>query len=534
MTDKKILTCINPATGEKFDEITMATAEDVATAYKDMRRAKTIWQQKSVHERVRILRQFQSVMVDALDEITSVINQDCGKSRQDALLEVFVTLDLLREYCNHAPKWLAREYVPSGLQFFKRGYIEHRPYGVVLIIAPWNYPFNLALAPVLSALFAGNTVLLKSSKTTAATGKLIESLFKRVPELEPFIRIVHGDSSVGRMLVKSAPDHIFLTGSGATASKILHDAADNLTPVTCELGGKDAMIVLDDADVEKAAKWGVWGAFFNAGQTCMSVERVYVHASIYDEFVWHVVAETESIQMGYHKEMVNFCLIGSMTTSEQVDLVEEHLADAVAKGAKILAGGRRQDNFFEPTILVDVDHTMKVMQEESFGPFIPIMKVSDEAEAIRLANDSIYGLSAIVWGKDIKRAERVGHYLEAGTVIINDVLVHFGNPLLPFGGVKESGNGRSHGRAGLLGFTEPHSYMIGNPPYSFDIATMLREPGQYHANSAILHLIFGTSPKQKLRPILKDKETISKAVKLTMLGTTLGIGFKWLWHVMKR
>jgi len=342
MTLDRTLLCLNPATGHQFDQVPIASPRQVAQAYGDMRAAFPAWSRKSVTERTQILRKFQALLLDSLDEITAMINRDCGKSRQDALLEVFVTLDLLRQYCRSGPRWLARQRVPRGLAFFKRCYVEHRPYGLVAVISPWNYPFALSVGPAISALLAGNTVLLKPSEWTAATGQLIEQLFNRLPELAPYVRVLHGDGSTGAALVKSAPDYIFLTGSGPTARQVLLAAAENLTPVSCELGGKDAMIVLEDADLERAVRWGLWGAIFNAGQTCMAVERVYVVAPVYDRFVDRAVAEARTFRTGYTGQPEGPYHLGPITMSRQMEIIESQLADALAKGARILAGGRRQ------------------------------------------------------------------------------------------------------------------------------------------------------------------------------------------------
>jgi len=230
---------INPATGHQFGEICMSTEEEVRGAVQELRSSSKAWGAMTVRERVRILRRFQKVMIASLDEITDVINQDCGKSRQDALIEVFVTLDMLEQYCRSAEKWLRPRSVSRGLYLFKRCHVEYRPYGVVGVIAPWNYPFALSMPPALAALLAGNTVILKPSEVTAASGVMIEKLFQRVPELAPYVRVVHGDGAVGEALVRSAPDYIFLTGSGPTGRKVMKAAADYLIPVACELGGKE-------------------------------------------------------------------------------------------------------------------------------------------------------------------------------------------------------------------------------------------------------------------------------------------------------
>ncbi len=504
--EQENLAFINPATGAQFGEVKMTSPQDVQQTVNEMRAAFPAWSKKSVRERIAILRKFQQVLIEDREEISSVLNQDCGKSRQDGLIELFVSVDMLAQYRGNAERWLKPKKVSSGLYLFKRCYVEYRPHGVVAIISPWNYPLTLSLPPVLAALLAGNTVVLKPSEVTAATGVLIEKLFTKVPELAPFVRVVHGDGKVGAALVNARPDYIFMTGSTATGKKIMQTAAENLTPVALELGGKDAMIVLEDADLEAAARWGAWGAFFNTGQTCMSVERVYVVESKYDEFVRLAVQQANQLKSGYSTELNSPYFMGPVTDPRQVKVIEDHLQDALAKGARILTGKKEQGMFYTPIVLVDVDHSMKLMREETFGPLMPIMKVRDEEEAIRVANDNAYGLGASVWSSDIQRAKQVADRVEAASVIINDSIAQFGVPMLPFGGIKNSGFGRTHGEEGLMQFTRPYSYAVGGTPISWDIATILRVPGNYELATAIMGVVYGTTLKQKW-------ETFSKLFK---------------------
>jgi acyl-CoA reductase-like NAD-dependent aldehyde dehydrogenase len=315
------------------------------------------------------------------------------------------------------------------------------------------------------------------------------------------VRVIHGDGEVGAALVNAPPDYIHLTGSTATGKHVLRAAAEHVTPITCELGGKDALIVLDDADVDAAARWGAWGAFFNAGQTCMSVERVYVVEAVYDDFVQRAVEAAQALQVGHSLHTDAQYEVGPLTSARQAEIVEQHLADAVAQGARVLTGGQRRGQFIEPTVLVDVTHSMLVMRDETFGPLMPIMKVKDEAEAVRLANDCAFGLSASVWSRDLAHAKAVARQLQTGSVIINDTIAHFGVPQVPFGGVKESGYGRSHGREGLRQFTQPYAFATGAPPQPLDVATVLRQPGHYRLAAGLMRLVFGTSPEQKLEPV---------------------------------
>ena len=514
--EAEVLAFVNPATGERFGEVQMTTPEQVAGSVQEMRATFPVWSEKPLAERIRILHKFRALLIDSQDEITACVNQDCGKSRQDALIELFITVDMLAQYCRNAPKWLRRERVSPGLYLFKQCFIEHRPHGVVAVIAPWNYPLTLALPPMLSALLAGNTVVLKPSEVTAATGVLIEQLFQRIPELAAFVRVVHGDGHVGAALIEAKPDYIFLTGSTPTGRRVLQAAANDLIPVACELGGKDAMIVLDDADLNAAARWGAWGAFFNAGQTCMAVERVYAVAPVYDEFVRLAVKYAEDFEMGYTAQPDDSYCLGPVTSPRQTEIIERHLADAINKGAHVLTGGKGPGQFFSPMVLVDVDHTMLLMREETFGPLMPIMKVKDEAEAICLANDNAFGLGASVWSKDLQHARRLAGQVQAASVIINDSIAQFGVPMLPFGGLKESGAGRIHGREGLMQFTRSYSYVVGNPPMKWDIATILREPGHYRLASALMGVVFGTSLRQRWQALAQLRQPSSATSKTTV------------------
>lgn len=495
----QVLTFNNPATGDVFGEVRMSGQDEAARAVSEMRSSFPAWSVKTVHERVKILCKFKRLMVDSVDEITEVINRDTGKSRQDALAEVFMTVMILDEYLKHADNWLSRKRVPSGLFVFKSCYVDRKPYGVVLVIAPWNYPFYLAMPPVLAALLAGNTVVLKPSEVTAATGALMESLFERIPEINPYIKVVHGDGAAGAALVQAAPDYIFLTGSPKTGKLVSKAAAENLIPVASELGGKDAVIILEDADIDKAAFWTAGGAFYNTGQTCIAASRVYVVESIYDQFVSRLVEATRSLKMGYTAEKESQFYLGPMTDPRQTEILDRHLEDALSRGATLLTGGGRKGMFIEPMIVTGADHSMLLIKEETFGPVLPVIKVKDEAEAVRLANDNRLGLSGSVWSSDLERAKRVAGQIEAGTVVINDSLAQIAIPMLPFGGVKQSGYGRIHGQEGLMQFTRTFGVVVGKPPNPIDLAVVMRKPGHYHFGKSVMNLVYGSTLRKRMR-----------------------------------
>jgi acyl-CoA reductase-like NAD-dependent aldehyde dehydrogenase len=524
-TEIETIPCINPGTGEQFDQVRVSTSEDVTRALAELREAGHRWRRTPLKERVRILRRFQTLIIDSVDGISESINRDTGKSRQDGLIEVLMTVDRLHRYYRHAPRWLARQRVPPGLYFFRRYYAEREPYGVVAVISPWNYPFELTVSPVCSALLAGNTVLVKPSEVTAATGVLVERLFQSVPELSPFVRFLHGDGRVGEMVVRSQPDLVFLTGSVQTGRKVARTASEALTPCLFELGGKDALLVLEDADIKAAAHWGVWSACYNTGQTCVAVERAYAVEAIYDEFVRESVEAARKITAGYSPDTDNPHNIAPLCFPQQPQIIEAQLDEAVGKGARILTGGHIKGLYVEPTVIVDVDQSMGLMSKETFGPVLPIMKVKDEAEAIRLANDSEYGLSASVWSNDLERGQRVAHQLEFGSVNVNDATAHYAVSQLPFGGVKKSGAARTHGKSDVLQFTQVHSYAIGRPPNPLDLATQMRKPGRYRLGAAVLRLAFGVTARQRVQPVVEEVERLiqNPRARKSAIGVVAGL-----------
>lgn len=451
-----VLVAYNATTGKAIGELPIADEAAVRDAVAKARAAQVAWGRLSFKERGMYLLRFRDVMLKRSDYIARLISQEVGKPRIEGLLnEIMAAVDFINYYVKKAEKMLADEPVPLHLLKHRRSYIHYAPLGVVGIISPWNFPFVLGLSEVIVALITGNTVILKPSELTPECGQIIADMFAAVNLPQDAFQILHGDGKTGAALVKSGVDKICFTGGGSTARHIMHAAADNLTPVVFELGGKDPMIVCADADIERAAQAAVWGAFANCGQVCASVERVYVHKSIADAFIGRTMELTRRLRVGNAAEGEDVD-VGSMVHERQVQAVERQVQDAVNKGAKILLGGHRPENlagpFYEPTILTDVHQSMDVMREETFGPLLPITVVEDDEEAIRLANNSIFGLDAYVFSKDGKHADGVARRLEAGTVMINDVIAAYSVPEAPWGGVKQSGIGRVHG--GAMGLKE--------------------------------------------------------------------------------
>ncbi|EMT50185.1 MULTISPECIES: aldehyde dehydrogenase family protein [Brevibacillus] len=456
------LTLRNPATGEVMGTLQENSPEEVHKAMERARLAFGHWGSTPVSARVHYLRNLRHYLVEHGEELAKKISEATGKVALEAYMtEIFVTADTIRFYEKNAERMLAPRKVPTPIALSpKKSSIHYQPMGVVAVISPWNYPFQLSVVPVLSALIAGNTVILKPSEITPGVGVLIEELFQAVPAPQHIVQVLHGGRQVGQALVAARPDKIFFTGSVATGKKIMAQAAEHLIPVELELGGKDPMIVLEDAHLERAANGAVWGAFTNSGQVCMSVERVYVHERVYPEFLRLVKEKTAALRHGFPDQAE----VGSMTSPQQIGIVRQHVEEALAKGAIAELGGSFSEDgmFLPPTILTGVTHEMKIMREETFGPILPIMTFSTEEEAIRLANDTPYGLNASVWSQNKAKAKRVALQLESGNVCINDVIISFANPNLPFGGVKQSGIGRYRGPEGLQAFT--HAVSIIHDP----------------------------------------------------------------------
>jgi len=456
----------NPATGELLGTVPEMDEHQVHDAVKRARGAAGDWAALPVDRRVDHLLDVRDLMLDRVDDLVALVCAETGKTRLEALFsEIMVTAETIAHYAKRAPKVLAPERVSPGLFRTKRAVKFHEPFGVVGVISPWNYPFTLTMTPVVTALLAGSTVVLKPSEVTPLVGVAVGDLFRDVGAHPDIVQVVTGGGATGHAVVTGGVDKIAFTGSVATGRKVMQAAAERLTPVVLELGGKDPMVVMEDADLDRAAAAAVWGAFTNAGQTCISIERVYAVAAVFDDFVEKVVERARALKVGRD--------LGSMTFPRQIEIVERHVADAVAKGARVLVGGRRVPGApglqYEPTVLVDVDHSMDIMREETFGPVLPIMSARDEDEALRLANDSAYGLDASVFTGSPERAERLAAGVESGTVCVNDVLVNYALPGLPFGGVKDSGIGRAHGDEGLLEFSRVKAV-------AYDRAGLRREP----------------------------------------------------------
>jgi succinate-semialdehyde dehydrogenase/glutarate-semialdehyde dehydrogenase len=445
---------INPATGGVFAQSSLLDGAQAGRAFDAARAAFPAWSGLSFGARGRHLLALREAVLEDADELARLIAREQGKPEAEAhAVEIFPSLEALRHLALHAEDVLRDDELESEVLLFahKRCRVVSAPFGVVLVITPWNYPFAISLSGVAAALAAGNTVVLKPAPSTTLTGLRLGALCRKAGIPDGVVNVVAVDDAVAEALVLDPRvAKIVFTGSVATGKKVMAAAARNLTPVLLELGGKDAAIVCRDADLDRAACGVVWGAFLNAGQTCASVERVYVEAEVAEPFLAKVVEETRRLRLG--DPGLPSTDVGPMSLERQRRIVVEHVDDALARGAKVLVGGVAPSApgfFYPPTVLTAVDHSMRIMREETFGPVLPVMTVASVDEAILLANDSDYGLTASGWTRDPKTARKLQDRLSAGVVTINDCVSSYGEPTAPWGGVKKSGLGRTHGRAGL-------------------------------------------------------------------------------------
>jgi acyl-CoA reductase-like NAD-dependent aldehyde dehydrogenase len=493
----------NPATQEIIGTLPGFNAEQVDAAVDRAAAAQKRWAAMPVKD---LLKRFGELLCDQKSAVAAVISREAGKPETEALsTEILVVLDTVKYLCDQVAEFLLPQAIPHGnpIMKLKRGTLLRQPHGVVGIISPWNYPFSIPSVQGLAALAAGNAVVLKPSEFTPYSSLELERLLREAGLEAGLFQVITGDGAAGAALLAAPLQKLVFTGSVATGKRVAQAAAARLLPVVLELGGKDPMLVLEDADVDVASSAAVWGAFMNAGQTCLSVERCYVHESIYEKFLERCVEKTNKLRVGsshplrhdqdspennvmvaqggpstpprqaseslrispagsrsaHARETAQDMApaaeidVGPMIHERQLRTVQAHVEDAVARGARLLAGGKALpqlgENFFAPTVLAGVDHSMTIMREETFGPVLPVCSFKTEEEAVALANDSAFGLAASIFTRDRRRGEALARRIEAGTVMVNDVVSCFGISEAPHGGVKLSGIGRTHGRFGL-------------------------------------------------------------------------------------
>jgi acyl-CoA reductase-like NAD-dependent aldehyde dehydrogenase len=455
----------NPATGKIVATVPDLDAAAVAALAKRARAAQPGWEAIGFQSRGRILRRAQKWLIENSERVIETIVSETGKTYEDAeFAEIAYAANAFGFWAKEAPNYLADERVKSASIMLKgkKLILRYRPLGLVGVIGPWNYPLTNSFGDCIPALAAGNSVILKPSEVTPLTSMLLAEGLRECGLPDGVFQVATGRGGTGAALIEHV-DMIMFTGSTRTGRKVAQEAAKRLIPCSLELGGKDPMIVLSDADLERAANVAVYYAMQNAGQTCISIERVYVEAPAYDEFVGKVTEKVLALRVGQPKGPGSVD-VGAITFPPQLDTIKEHVADAVEKGARVLTGGNSVEGvdgrFFQPTVLVDVDHTMKAMTEETFGPTLPIMKVADEEEAIRLANESPYGLGASVFTRDTERGEAIARRLEAGAANVNDALVNYTALELPMGGAKASGLGSRHAAGGIRKYCSQQAIVV--------------------------------------------------------------------------
>jgi acyl-CoA reductase-like NAD-dependent aldehyde dehydrogenase len=451
---KRALESFNPATGELIGTVETITPAKVQGIVDDVAEVQPFWAALSLEDRARYMRRAVDVLLSELDEIAELLTSEQGKPRVESYtMELLPTVDSLKWIADNGPQILSDEKLSMPIILkSKSAKFTYEPIGVVGVIAPWNYPWSIPFGEVAIALMCGNGVVLKPASLTPLIGDRIRQTFEKAGLPEGLIRTVHGGGRIGDALVKSTAGKIFFTGSVEVGKKVGVECAKRMKGSVLELGGKDPQIVCADTDLANAVSGSVWGGFANAGQTCSGIERVYVMEDVADQFIDGVVRETERLTVGDPREWTTE--IGPMVSDDQAAIVTELVDDAVKSGATKLTGGPTKiqgmkGSFIAPIVLTDVTHDMRIMNEEIFGPVLPVMRVKSEEEAITLANDSQFGLGASVWTKDRAKGERMSHEIESGMVWVNDHSFSHGACQCAWGGVKDSGLGRSHSKFGF-------------------------------------------------------------------------------------
>jgi acyl-CoA reductase-like NAD-dependent aldehyde dehydrogenase len=485
----------NPATGEVIRTLPVTTPADVRALAERARAAQPAWEALGFEGRGRVLRRMQKWVVDNGERVIQSIVDETGKTYEDAaVVELAYGAGALGFWAKHAPDYLADERIRTSNPFVlgRKLVVRYRPVGLVGVIGPWNYPLTNSFGDAIPALAAGNAVILKPSEVTPLTSLVLAEGFRECGMPEHVLQTAVGGAETGTALI-DAVDFVMFTGSTATGKKVMARAAETLTGVALELGGKDPMIVLADADVDRAANAATYYSMQNGGQTCVSIERVYVEAPIYDRFVDAVTERVQALRQGPPAGPASV-EVGAMTFPPQLDIVSRHVEQAREAGARITTGGHVREGagrFYEPTVLADVDHSMAAMRDETFGPTVPIMKVADAEEAIRLANDSPYGLGASVWTKDLSRGEQIARRIESGYACVNDANVNYFAYELPMGGWKDSGLGVRHGAAGIRKYTRQQAILVTRLAMKRDVHFFPYKPRTTKLLGRLTKLLYG-------------------------------------------
>ena len=508
----------NPVTGQILGYTPLNTVEDVREAIRKGREAQKIWAGIPVKQRAKRMLPIRDYMVEHAEELVEIISRDNGKVRLDALItDVLTGPIMLSYYCKHAPKILAdRTIWPGNIVWVNKiTKLVRVPFGVVGIISPWNYPFTIPLHEVIIALLAGNAVLLKVATETQMVGQAFKRTIEAADLPEGLFHYLNLPGRVaGTAFLEEGVDKLCFTGSIPVGKWLMAKAAETLTPVSLELGGNDPVLVCEDADPYRAAMGVLWAGFSNAGQTCGGVERVYVHEKIYDEFLAVLKEKVDNLRVGYDEDFN--ADMGGMTTAAQIEVIKVHIEDALKKGARIAAESKvnnpgNHKNLIPARVLVDVTHDMLLMREESFGPIVGVMKVRSEEEAIRLANDSTMGLSASVWSKNLKKAEKIARQIQAGAVLINDHLMSYAMAETPWGGFKESGIGRTHSEFLFYEVTEPQVIVKDWIPFAKrDMWWHPYSKQLYDQILGTLHFLYGKGLGKRVKGLFKVMKLVPR------------------------
>ncbi|KPK15882.1 MAG: hypothetical protein AMJ62_08180 [Myxococcales bacterium SG8_38] len=503
--------CVDPATKEVLGSVRVDTPEDVARAVARAKSAQRLWRKSSFAERREVLRKLMAYTVEHKDEICLDIQRDTGKTRENALIgEIWPTCEKFRWMIKSGEKHLRPERVSSGLLLHKKARLEFHPIGVVAAIIPWNYPFQNIVNPIIPALMAGNAIVLKPSEWVAWSSQRFIEAFRAVladaghdPDL---IQAVQGYGATGAALVRAEVDMILFIGSVKNGRRVIEGSAERITPVVMELGGKDAFIVCDDADLEQAVHAAMAGCYVNCGQNCVASERILVHERICEAFEKRAASLVGQLRQGNSRE--GLVDVGAIITPLQLDIIDKAVQGAIAQGARLVAGGKRvlsdQGDYFEPTILADVTPDMDIAQEEVFGPVMLLMRVRNDAHAIEIANGISYGLSSSVFSKDRRRARAIARELEAGMSAINEFAgITYMAQDLTFGGVKESGYGRMNGREGLRSMCNVKAVIDDRIPLTRANEMYPVRPALYPTFGAVIDLIYGRGFKRRWRGLMQ-------------------------------
>src|SRR5256885_497962 len=473
----------NPATGEVVEEISRTDPNEIPAVVARAKSAQKKWRETSIADRRALLDRLKQTVLAARNDLAAIVVRESGKPHVEALFsDVFVSLDTAAYYSANLAKLLSPERIPhhSSAAKLKSGRLFYEPFGVIGIISSWNYPLAIPMGQIIAAIAAGNAVVCKTSDFTPKCGAMIQEMFTRAGFPDSLVNIVQGGAEIGQALIDARPDKVFFTGSVATGRSVAEACARNLTPSVLELGGKDAMLVLADANLDVASSAALWGSFTNCGQVCLSVERLFGERTISETLLALCVEKTKSLRLGNGADPATD--VGPLIRPQHVQRMRDLLADATSRGAKILCGGNARPElspcFFEPTVIAGVDYSMRLFQEETFGPILAVETVDNADEAVRRANDSPFTLAASVWTSNNARGRAIASRLRAGAVMVNDAISYFAIAEAPHGGCNASGWGRTHGRAGFLEMVQPKYVDVDGLPSN-------EKPWWYHYNASL-------------------------------------------------